>query len=202
MVHFRHVLEELNLTWPPSPPSRRNPFRDYIKPSSTSALRFCMEGPFPLTVSGVPASNALSVRAALERSGKIIRYADLQELATEMGMPLDLFRDLSALDIQRQPFESKIASFKRLDDLCETWVADPKLSAAFEAWKPLALATFNKLADVKDLVEHHAHAKSDQKDKIEAALHAAVQRLSIEEEAARVVCVDKKSERLGQPRSC
>jgi hypothetical protein len=153
-----------------------------------------MGGPFPKTVSGVPASNALSVAAALERVGKLMSYANMQVHAKEMGrVPCDeLFRELSALETLREPFESKIASFKRLDDLCEAWVSpNGKIAASFDLWVPLASSTYTKLAKVKDHFTHHA--STVQKDAVEAALYAAMQRLSIEEEAARAVVLDKRS---------
>ena len=149
----------------------------------------------PMTVAGVPASNSLSVSAALSRASKLLAYADAQSHAVVTRVPnvAATFTLMANLASERAPFESKINSYKRLDDLCEAWaLGDGKIEADFKAWVPLARQSFDLITAFKaDFVERASH---DQIEALENRLHAAAARIAAEEEAANAVVVDKRSE--------
>ena len=148
-----------------------------------------------MTPAGVPASNSLSVSSALSRVSKLLAYADAQSHAVVARVPnaSATFSLMGKLALERAPFENKINSFKRLDDLCEAWaLGDGKIEADFKNWIPLARKSFDLITAFKsDFVEH---ASQDQIEALENRLNAASARIAAEDEAANAVVVDKRSE--------
>ena len=148
-----------------------------------------------MTVAGVPASNSLRVSAALSRVSKLLAYADAQPHAVVARVPdvAATFSRMATLAAERAPFENKINSYKRLDDLCEAWaLGDGTIEEDFKAWVPIARQSFDLITKFKsDYVER---ASREQIEALEDRLHAASARIAAEDEAANAVVVDKRSE--------
>lgn len=147
-----------------------------------------------MTPSGVPASNALAVWAALSKVAKLLSYAEAESYFVVARVPRvsSLMKRLGDLQTARSEFETKITSYKRADDLCEAWaMGDGKIEAQFMAWLPLAREAFDIILDMKTVFI--SLASREQLDALDSRLHAAAARLVAEEEAANAVVVDKRT---------